>query len=195
MTIFTKDTLGSFLKSIEKLAILNCASVEELFKVGEINLKESVQTELRNLSIDDLPSLKHVWDKDPEGILTFHSLEAVIVSRCWSIKNVFPASVARSLKQLQKLKLDNCGVEEIVAMGREETDAVVKFVFPQLSDLKLMRLRRLRYFYPGKHTTLWPKLKKLDVFDCNRADEMEIRNGQGGPDFPIGQPFLYMEEV
>ncbi|GLT62364.1 hypothetical protein SLA2020_350090 [Shorea laevis] len=80
-------------------------------------------------------------------------------------------------------------------MGREETDAVVKFVFPQLSDLKLMRLRRLRYFYPGKHTTLWPKLKKLDVFDCNRVDEMEIRNGQDGPDFPIGQPFLYMEEV
>ncbi|GKV43346.1 hypothetical protein SLEP1_g50649 [Rubroshorea leprosula] len=195
MTIFTKDMVGSIFKSIEKLAIYSCASVEEVFKVGEINLKEPVQTPLRNLRINSLPSLKHVWNEDPRGILTFHNMESVIVCDCPSIKNVFPVSIAQGLKQLQKLQIEGCGVEEIVAMGCEGTEAALKFVFPQLSNIRLTRLQRLRYFYPRKHITLWPELKNLNVFDCGCADEVEIRNGQGRPDFPVGQPLFSMEEV
>ncbi|GKV25954.1 hypothetical protein SLEP1_g35327 [Rubroshorea leprosula] len=198
MTIFTKDILGSFFESIEKLVIDYCASVEEVFKVGElINLKKSGQTQLRNLWIYGLPNLnlKHVWNEDPEGILTFQNMESVIVRNCPSIKNVFPISVAKGLKQLQKLQIELCGVEEIVAMGRRGTEPMVKFVFPRLSNLKLVRLRRLRYFYPGEHITLWPELKELDVFDCSHADEAQKRKEHGRPDFPIRQPFLNMEEV
>ncbi|GKV44790.1 hypothetical protein SLEP1_g51948 [Rubroshorea leprosula] len=195
MKVFTKDMLGSFFKSLEKLAIYYCASVEEVFNVGEItNLKESGQTQLKNLWIYGLPSLKHVWNEDPEGILDFQSMESVIVCNCPSIKHVFSISVAKGLKQLQKLQIEWCGVEEIVAMGRGGTEAVIKFVFPRLSNLKLAELRRLRYFYPGEHITLWPELTELDAFDCGHADEVEIRNGYGRPDFPFRQPFLNIEE-
>ncbi|GLT87854.1 hypothetical protein SLE2022_059110 [Rubroshorea leprosula] len=195
MTIFTEDMLGSIFKSIDTLAIYNCASIEEVFKVGEINLKESVETPLRNLWINRLPSLKHVWNEDPKEILTFHNMESVVVRNCPNIKSVFPMSVAKGLKQLQKLQIESCEVEEIVAMGGEGTEAGVKFVFPRLSNLKLTSLKRLRYFYAGKHRTLWPELKKLDVFDSGCVDEVEIRNGQGRPDFPIGQPLFCMKEI
>ncbi|GKV49704.1 hypothetical protein SLEP1_g56439 [Rubroshorea leprosula] len=195
MTIFTKDMLGSIFKSIDTLAIYKCASIEEVFKVGEINFKESVQTPLRNLLINGLPSLKHVWNEDPKEILTFRNMESVVVRNCPNIKSVFPISVAKGLKQLQKLQIESCGVEEIVAMGREGTEAEVKFVFPRLSNLRLAKLESLRYFYSGKHRTLWPELKKLDVFDCGCVDEVEIRNGQGRPDFPVGQPLFYMKEI
>ncbi|GKV44789.1 hypothetical protein SLEP1_g51947 [Rubroshorea leprosula] len=170
--------------------------VEKVFNVGEItNLKESGQTQLRNLRIYGLPSLKHVWNEDPEGILDFQSMESVIVWNCPSIKHVFPISVAKGLKQLQKLQIVSCGVEEIVAMERGGTEAVVKFVFPRLSNLKLVELRRLKYFYPGEHITLWPELTELDAFDCGHADEVDIRKRHGRPDFPIRQPFLNMEEI
>ncbi|GLT80964.1 hypothetical protein SLA2020_523730 [Shorea laevis] len=196
MTILpSNNKLSSFWTSLEELRIYNCNSLEAIFKLGEINANQRsvvIDTQLKLLDIQSLPRLKHVWNKDPEGILTFQNLESVRVFSCHSLSHLFPASVGKALSQLQTLDiLFSTGLEEIVAVGGG-LEAAVKFEFPQVSYLRLHRLPRLKYFYPGKHNTEWPMLKKFYHFDCGRMKKV---NGRGQPDFPVQQPLFSMEEI
>ncbi|GLT87870.1 hypothetical protein SLE2022_059270 [Rubroshorea leprosula] len=152
----------------------------------------SFDTKLRELHIGDLPGLKYVWNKDPQGILTFHSLESVVVVRCGRLKILFPASIGKSLSQLQKLHLHKCGVKEIVTMGEQGAKAVVNFEFPQVSSLKLERLSRLQYFYPGRYTAVWPKLKQ---FCFSKFNQVRRIDGRGQLDFPVQLPLFSIEKV
>ncbi|GKV28959.1 hypothetical protein SLEP1_g37940 [Rubroshorea leprosula] len=196
MTILpSNNILASFWTSLEELRIYNCNSLEAIFKLGEINANQRsvvIDTQLKLLDIKSLPRLKHVWNKDPEGILTFQNLESVRVFSCHSLSHLFPASVGKALSQLQTLDiLFSTGLEEIVAVGGG-LEAAVKFEFPQVSYLRLHRLPRLKYFYPGKHNTEWPMLKKFYHYDCG---QMKKANGAGQPDFPVQQPLFSMEEI
>ncbi|KAK4839100.1 hypothetical protein QYF36_019114 [Acer negundo] len=74
------------------------------------------------------------------------------VSNCQSLKNLFTASIARNLRQLKDLHVDDCSIEEIVA---KEEGAEGTFVFPQLTSLGLQQL---------------PMLKKLNVVGCDKIN-------------------------
>ncbi|GKV47782.1 hypothetical protein SLEP1_g54646 [Rubroshorea leprosula] len=195
-TIFpSADMLGRIWKSLEKLIIYFCGSLEVVFGIAEFNVNLThaiIDTKLRELNIGVLPRLKYVWNKDPQGILTFHNLESVDIGFCERLKILFPASIGKSLSQLQKLHLFRCGVEEIVTMGEQGNEAVVDFEFPQVSSLKLEWLPRLQCFHPGKHTTAWPKLKK---FYFSLFNQVKRTDGGWQLDFPIRLPLFSMEKV
>ncbi|KAG2702094.1 hypothetical protein I3760_06G074900 [Carya illinoinensis] len=101
---------------------------------------------LEKLIIKGLPKIKHVW----------------------SLKSFFPTSVISHLEQLRILIIDDCGVEEIVAYegGRE---AVLRFVFPQVTRLNLHNLHRLKWFYKGVHVSKWPMLKDIWIKKCGKV--------------------------
>ncbi|GKV25959.1 hypothetical protein SLEP1_g35332 [Rubroshorea leprosula] len=194
-TIFPSvDMLGRIWKSLEELIISDCGSLEVVFGIAEFNVKQThaiIDTKLRELNIDGLPRLKYVWNKDPQGILTFHSLELVVIERCDRLKFLFPASIGKSLSQLQKLHLAKCGVEEIVTMGEQGIEAIVNFEFPRLSSLKLGWLPRLQCFHPGKHTAAWPKLKK---FHFSLFNQVKRTDGSWQLDFPVRLPLFSIEK-
>ncbi|GKV44824.1 hypothetical protein SLEP1_g51972 [Rubroshorea leprosula] len=195
-TVFPSvDMLGRIWKSLEELIISNCGSLEVVFGIAEFNVKQThaiIDTKLRELNIDGLPRLKYVWNKDPQGILTFHSLELVVIERCDRLKFLFPASIGKSLSQLQKLHLVRCGVEEIVTMGEQGIEAIVNFEFSRLSCLKLEQLPRLQCFHPRKHTAAWPKLKK---FYFSLFNQVKRTDGNWQLDFPIRVPLFSIEKV
>ncbi|KAF2294507.1 hypothetical protein GH714_012077 [Hevea brasiliensis] len=151
---------------LEKLNVDNCFSLQEIYQLEGFNVIEAF--ELRKLSIQSLPSLKHVWRKDPQGVFTFKNLKSVEVSNCDVLKNLFPASIAESLLQLENLTIIECGVEEIVAKPEVEPAPYYCFKFPQLTSLKLIKLSELRSFYPGTHISEWQKLKRLNVRNCRK---------------------------
>ncbi|GKV47928.1 hypothetical protein SLEP1_g54778 [Rubroshorea leprosula] len=189
------DILGKVLKSLEVLSIYRCGSLEGIFEIAEFNVKQThavIDTKFKELNIEGLPRLKHVWNKDPQGTLTFHDLESVKVSCCGSLKNLFPASIGKNLLQLQKLHLYLCGVEEIVTMGEQEAGAIVSFEFPQVTSLKLEVLPTLQCFYPGKHTTMWKMLKKFYFSHFNLVKEAD---GRGQLDFPVRLPLFSTKKV
>ncbi|KAK9993147.1 hypothetical protein SO802_022850 [Lithocarpus litseifolius] len=191
------------LQNLENLQIRNCNLVEEVFEVQGKNGDEIcdmvVSTQLKVLKLINLPNLKHVWSLGPQAILTVQNLQEVEVSNCKNMKSLFPASVAKSLKQLEKLKIHNCGLEEIVAM-EEGLETVTKFVFPQLVSLSLELMPDLKCFYPGKHTIEWPSLKQLMILKCDKVNivalnELNFPNTDGlGHDVPIRQPFFQIEK-
>ncbi|XP_065619876.1 probable disease resistance protein At4g27220 [Quercus suber] len=191
------------LQNLEDLQIRNCNLVEEVFEVQGKNGDEIcdmvVSTQFKVLKLINLPNLKHVWSLGAQAILTFQSLHEVEVSNCKSMKSLFPASVAKSLKQLKKLKIHDCGLEEIVAM-EEGLETMTKFVFPQLVSLSLELMPDLKCFYPGKHTIEWPSLKQLMILKCDKVkivalNELSFPNTDGlGHDVPIQQPFFFQIE-
>ncbi|TXG65725.1 hypothetical protein EZV62_007000 [Acer yangbiense] len=185
----------------ESLTVDDCNSLEEIFDLQEVNFEESYSTavtnQLQQLCISRLPKLKHVWNiKDPQAELSFKSLQQVKVSDCQSLKDLFPASIARSLSQLVKLDVENCGqVEEIVAMEGEAKAAATIFDFPKVTSFRLNKLPQLRTFYPGVHSSKWLGLKELEVVGCDKIDLLasELFSHL---DIPKQQPLFWdVEEV
>ncbi|KAC3710474.1 hypothetical protein FH972_027204 [Carpinus fangiana] len=146
----------------------------------------------------------------------FQSLEELYVGDCGSLQEVFEVqginvketqvvttSVARCLTQLQRLLIVGCmELEEIVA-EEEAEQPIAKFVFSRVTVLHLAILPRLEWFYPGVHTSEWPKLKNMLVACCPKdeifASELSSFQdilGQSQVEIPIKQPlFLVDDEV
>ncbi|KAF2318292.1 hypothetical protein GH714_004620 [Hevea brasiliensis] len=171
-TLFPSNDLRRFQK-LERLNLWNCDSLEEIYQLPEFNAEEesfAIDLNLRSMEIRDLKKLKHVWNKDLQGIFTFRNLHSIEVSHCKVLKNLFPASVAQNLLLLEKLSVDSCGVETIVAKA-EGAKAAPSFVFPKLLFLNLTNLQDIRRFYPGIHSLEFPRLKDMKVHDCGNGME------------------------
>ncbi|GKV43158.1 hypothetical protein SLEP1_g50489 [Rubroshorea leprosula] len=191
-TIFPSYMVERLLKSVEKLEVFNCHSVEEIFEPGELNVRGEVDSQLRELLVWDLPRLKHLWTRwDAHGIFTFRNLKFVQAVRCLKLQYVFPTSVAVDLQQLEVLWLMDCGIEEVVALG-EGNEVVSRFVFRSLSNLCLWDLWRLKYFYPRKHVLECPRLKKFRT--CNSGVAKET-NGESPGEYPVQLPLFSVQRV
>ncbi|KAI9394025.1 hypothetical protein POPTR_005G042900v4 [Populus trichocarpa] len=172
LNIFPSSMLGRF-HNLENLVINDCDSVEEIFDLQAlINVEQRLAvtaSQLRVVRLTNLPHLKHVWNRDPQGIVSFHNLCTVHVQGCLGLRSLFPASIAQNLLQLELLRIDTCGVEEIVAKD-EGLEEGPEFVFPKVTFLQLRELPELKRFYPGIHTSEWPRLKTLRVYDCEKIE-------------------------
>ncbi|KAM3734383.1 hypothetical protein ACB098_10G010700 [Castanea mollissima] len=202
MTIFPPNMLRR-LQNLEDLWIENCNSIEEVFEVKRANVDERYEkgsTQLRDLILVSLPKLKHVWTSDLEALLIFQNLRKVHVSKCETLKSLFPISVAKSLEQLDNLCIDNCGsMEEIVAL-EEGLETTTKFVFPRITVLRLQSLPKLKCFYLGKHTSEWPSLKSLTIHKCEKVkivsmNELSFPNtDELGHHVSVQHPLFFIEK-
>ncbi|XWS58001.1 hypothetical protein CRYUN_Cryun09bG0221500 [Craigia yunnanensis] len=158
------------IQRLEMLRVTNCASLEEVFELQRLDIKETgvVAIQLRELFIYDLPKLKHVWNKDPHGNISFHDLRLVSLWKCWSLRSLFPVSIAKDLPHLENLQVLECGVEEIVSKNIEGLEEKIWFKFDKLSSLLLWYLPDLKCFYPGVHNIVWPMLRKLRTYGCEK---------------------------
>ncbi|XP_044478010.1 uncharacterized protein LOC123205165 isoform X2 [Mangifera indica] len=126
---------------------------------------QDISLDLKLLTLKDDNSMEICYNQHPTSF--YQNFTHLIFWKCESIKYAFPSSIAKSLHQLQQLKIQNCKVlEEIVA--KEEANAIVKFIFPNVTLLKLEDLPELAAFYPEVHTSEWPKLKELVVRNCDK---------------------------
>ncbi|XP_042939469.1 uncharacterized protein LOC122274500 [Carya illinoinensis] len=78
---------------------------------------------------------------------------------------LFPASMARTLTELESLEVIDCGVEVIVE--KEEVEG--RLVFPKLTSSALGVLQKLKWISPGAHNLKWPELKELKVWGCDQV--------------------------
>ncbi|TXG65706.1 hypothetical protein EZV62_006981 [Acer yangbiense] len=190
----------------KSLTVSNCASVKEIFDLQKVNFEEShsrpVTYQLQKLYISGLPKLKHIWKKDPQEELSFENLQRVYVSDCQSLKDLFPASIGRSLLQLVELNVINCGkLEEIVAKEGEAKEAA-RFVFPKVTSIRLEGLPELRTFYRGVHSSKWEVLKELKVVGCDKIELLasqlscfqENNIGESYIDISVQPPFFLVEK-
>lgn len=192
LTIFPSNMVGTF-QRIKTLIVSNCESLQHIFEIKVLDIKDTnpVATKLRELYIFHLPNLKHVWNEDPRDIHTFQNIRIVYVWDCWSLKSLFPASVAKGLKQLKDLTINCCGLEEVVSEEEGLKQAVNNFVFPQVCYLTLWNLPELKCFYPAMHETELPKLKVLKTYHCGKENILGIQEHHSS----IQKPPVLFERV
>ncbi|TXG48455.1 hypothetical protein EZV62_027749 [Acer yangbiense] len=204
VSLFPSNMLGR-LQELEKLAIVNCDSIEEIFELQAFNCGKSqaiTANQLEGFLLVDLPNLKHVWNMDSQVLLSFQNLLSIGVTGCHSLKSIFPTSIARGLLQLKELSINDCSmVEEIVAKEEEQVEAVPRFVFPQLSSLKLTQLSTLKSFYPDSYISEWPLLSYLGLWECGKLLASELlclqeNSGESRNEITnIQQPMFFVDKV
>ncbi|XP_041016216.1 probable disease resistance protein At4g27220 [Juglans microcarpa x Juglans regia] len=135
---------------------------------------------LKKLMMMSLPKIKHVW----------------------SLKSFFPTSVISNLEQLKILRIEDCGIEEIVADEGGRDQAVARLVFPRVTTLCLHNLHRLKWFYKGVHVSKWPMLKTMWILGCKTVKiiasgvvyfQETIEAWQSGMSFKI--PLFLVDEL
>ncbi|XP_041020823.1 uncharacterized protein LOC121262411 [Juglans microcarpa x Juglans regia] len=166
LTSLSLDGLPKLKWFFQGVRTLESSSSKELHEQGGtlFGVNEVGFPSLKLLDLYGLPKIKHVWSKDSQTIPSFQNLQVIIVGKCVSLKSLFPASIVRCLEQLEKIKIYDCGVEEIVAA--EEGEAVeMTLVFPQVTSLCLENLERLE----GVHDSKWSMLKEMRILECEKV--------------------------
>ncbi|XP_039160674.1 uncharacterized protein LOC104452789 [Eucalyptus grandis] len=178
------------LLSLERLDARRCGSLEVVFELQPLNHldRNPIALPLKELTVSELPKLKCVWDKELHCQVKFQGLRSISVSRCESLASLFPTSVAKDLMQLEELKIDECGIAEII---EKEDGLVPRFVFAKLTSLELNYLGELKCLYVGTHTSHWPVLKSLKVHGC---DKVEILASHLENEMPIDKQALFLIE-
>ncbi|XP_012568214.1 uncharacterized protein [Cicer arietinum] len=165
--LFSSNVL-QVLHGLEDLEVRNCDSLEVVFDVkGMKSSKEILNSQLKRLTLSNLPKLKQIWNNDPYEIMSFGNLCTVNISICQSLLYVFSSSLCKDLGNLELLELDTCEVKEIVATEYEGS-MEISFNFPQLTQIRLRLLTNLNSFYRRKHTLECPSLKVLNVYRCEK---------------------------
>ncbi|XP_061364302.1 uncharacterized protein LOC133307764 [Gastrolobium bilobum] len=192
------------LMNLEELDVRECYSLEAVFDVkgkSETDIQVENSTQLKKLKLSSLPNLKHVWKEDPHGNLSFPNLREVSVIECEMLTSLFPLSIARDMIHLQDLEVHDCGVEEIIAKDEGTVDEI-KFEFPRLTSLELIRLHNLKAFFTGIHSLQCKSLKRIVVLRCEKLQlfktqpmSYEERAGDDKLRVSSNQPLFTIEEV
>ncbi|KAH0982106.1 hypothetical protein GBA52_009283 [Prunus armeniaca] len=182
INIFTSSMMGR-LNALHSLQIQQCKSLQLIFDVGVVL------------------GVKEAYGISEAQLKTFgcQNLDIVQINLCESLKNTFPAPVAKGLHQLRKLNVRDCRIlEEIVAKEGVETTPIEEFVFPKVTSLIFENLPQLRSFYPGLHVSKWPILKSLSFFECGKveifASEYSRFQERLDSGTPIKQPLLLVDK-
>ncbi|XP_039172443.1 uncharacterized protein LOC104452861 [Eucalyptus grandis] len=162
------------LHKLQTLEVKDCISMQEIIDLDELGVGANIETlsELNTIYIDQLPSLRCIWNKNPCGILRFHNLKKLKVWSCNNLRFLFFPSMVQSLAQLRELQVCFCKNMEAIIMEEEELrlETSKTLVFPMLTMLYLTRLESLMCFSHRKCTLKAPDedhVKSCSIFLFN----------------------------
>ncbi|XP_031274893.1 uncharacterized protein LOC116133325 [Pistacia vera] len=140
---------------------------DELDTVTPLFNRKVVFPNLKTLELEAINS-EMIWDNQlPTMSSCYQCLTRLIICNMEKLNYVFPSSMVKSFEQLQVLEITSCKeLKEII--GKEEgAEAAATFLFSRVEVIHLDNLPKLTTFYPGIHTSSWPKLKRLEVYHCD----------------------------
>ncbi|KAJ6359843.1 hypothetical protein OIU77_003950 [Salix suchowensis] len=147
------SNLLQFMNNLRHLYVRNCDSLEEVFDLEGLNAEEGHAQRLPNLKelqLIDLPRLRDICSRDPQGILDFKNLKWLKIHNCSSLRDLFTPSMASALVQLHRIEIRNCAMmKKIITEERVEEAATYRIIFPVLKVIVLESLHSLTSIYSG----------------------------------------------
>ncbi|RXH90639.1 hypothetical protein DVH24_035403 [Malus domestica] len=142
-TIFHNQLHSDSFGSLRIMDVRRCHSVINIFGPSIMGRLKALEF----LEIEQCQSLQVVYDTSSTTHLNGFecpNLNSIKIDSCDSLKNVFPASVAKDLKQLSRLTVKNCGLmEEIVVKEEGPETTYEEFGFPKVTSLEFDNLPQL----------------------------------------------------
>ncbi|KAL2336060.1 hypothetical protein Fmac_010506 [Flemingia macrophylla] len=161
-------------RSLKNLKVVDCWLVEVIFEIKDSRQRDEtggIDTNLQNVILNQLPTLKQVWNIDPKGILNFKKLQIIDVSYCNKLKNVFPTYMAKDIQKIESMSVIGCNrMMEIVACEDGLEASNEPLVFSELTNMKLCYLENMKRICEGRHAIKCPKLKKLTMMHCKKLE-------------------------
>ncbi|KAF8038991.1 hypothetical protein BT93_B1516 [Corymbia citriodora subsp. variegata] len=160
------------LQNLEALTIERCQLLREVFDLEGLTISGDVEilSRLTRLTLSDLPSLGHIWNKNPKRVSCFRNLRALKVQDCENLRFLFSSSMAKALRQMKEIEVVSCKLmEEIMNVQEEESEKAATsdtLEFPLLTSLSLEELRNLKTFSHGKYCIHCPSLTRLRISGC-----------------------------
>ncbi|CAL5351125.1 unnamed protein product [Camellia sinensis] len=154
------------------LQSLHLDHLGKLKKICHGQLPEEAFSALKELALEDLPALTHLW-KGPTQLVRLRNLTSLVLKRCDKLESMFSLSIARDLMQLQKLSVTECCKMEVLISSEEgdqneiastTTETTDKIVFPKLDDLYLRDLPSFTAICKAINGIELPQLNQLDLW-------------------------------
>ncbi|MED6149353.1 hypothetical protein PIB30_061507 [Stylosanthes scabra] len=164
--------------SLKSLKVYSCDWVEFIFEGPPPQQNNAKSALLEVIDLQNLPYLKQVWSVDPKGVVNFSNLQNIKISRCNTLNNVLPASIAnKDLGKLESFSIKSCGnLEEIIACDGESETTNEALQLPEIVSMSFSGLPKILYFYKGRHVVKCPKLKKLTMTGCPNMEILTTEN-------------------
>ncbi|XP_070661233.1 disease resistance protein At4g27190-like isoform X2 [Malus domestica] len=198
-TIFHNQLHSDSFGKLRIMDVRRCHSLINIFGLsimGRLNALETLQIEqCQSLQVvDDTSSITQL------NRFKCPNLDSVWIDSCESLKNVFPTSVAKDLKQLNQFSVKNCGLMEEIVVKEGPQTTYEEFEFPKVRAMEFDNLPQLRSFYSGLHVSNWPSLNLLMFKKCGGVEifATEFSTYQDkfklGHPIPTEQPFFLIEK-
>ncbi|MED6121459.1 hypothetical protein PIB30_030304 [Stylosanthes scabra] len=168
--------------------VVRQSSMHTLFPMEEIaHCSTRIAQQIRNLWLFEMEYLKHIWHEESlispnledltviscpnmvsvvSSSVSFQNLKELKVKDCKGMTHLITSSIAKSLMQLERMKVIRCEMIKDVVNVDEEAAAEEDIIFENLKYLKLSTLTSLRSFCYGKHALIFPSLTWLIVKEC-----------------------------
>lgn len=182
------------LKSLEKLSIQRCDSLEEVFRLEDLHIEglhrvSSKFTQLSKLVLSNLPKLKHIFNRDFANILNSQNSHVVNVKDSGLLSNHFSTSTNKSLKQITQEK--NMGE---LHEKQKDGKTIAKIFFPHLNSIVFENLTSLQTFSSGDISFNFPSLVTLKMRNCPKINTFSIGISRINEPLDIKSP-LFTEKV
>lgn len=173
LTLVPSDVIHLF-QNLKNLTVKDCSSLIELFESEVENKKNRhsiIHYELEVFNLYFLPKLIHIW-KNHEGILDFQKLRILKVENCGNLKGILSPSMAKSLVQLQHLRVYSCQMMEEIVIKKavegenEGTNKANTLLFPLLNKLELRHLPNLKCFCSENLDFELPLCEEMVIEKC-----------------------------
>ncbi|KAK0600385.1 hypothetical protein LWI29_014450 [Acer saccharum] len=170
--LFPSWVLIQRLRKLKKVTVKGCFKLEDVFQLEGLSYaKENpfLLSSLESLHLVYLLNLKYIW-KGPTQQVSLRSLTVVEVQWCNKLRYLFTLSLARSLLQLEQLKVRRCGSLEHIVEIKEAEENVGggggnDVIFPKLRILKLDGLENFISFFDSQnYSSTWPALQELSLY-------------------------------
>ncbi|KAL5823703.1 hypothetical protein ACOSQ4_021603 [Xanthoceras sorbifolium] len=175
--------------NLKNLKLTDC-SYKEIFSCEEVEKYAGTLVQLKSLDLDKLDDLEQLWKEDSKLDLILQNLKTLNVNECNSLITLMPASAsfqnlkdltvwrckglislvssstAKTLVQLEYMRIDDCDVmTEIVANEDVKEDNII---FSKLKRLLLVDLSSLTSFCSVNYTLNFPSLEYLYLSKCSK---------------------------